>query len=161
MNADNKNSYQMIEGDFASTQGNYAVLVTRWNSFVVENLKDGALQTLQRHGIDSNSVAVCYVPGAFELPLAAKKLAASGRYQAVIALGAVIRGGTPHFEYVAGECARGLSQAALDTGVPVIFGVLTVDNVDQANERSGNDSGNKGVEAATTAMEMVSLLKKL
>ena len=151
----------MIEGDFASTQGNYAVLVTRWNSFVVENLKDGALQTLQRHGIDSNSVAVCYVPGAFELPLAAKKLAASGRYQAVIALGAVIRGGTPHFEYVAGECARGLSQAALDTGVPVIFGVLTVDNVDQANERSGNDSGNKGVEAATTAMEMVSLLKKL
>lgn len=161
MSSTDKNAYQVIEGDFASAQGNYAVLATHWNSFVVENLKEGTLQTLQRHGISNDAITVCYVPGAFELPLVAKKLAASGKYQAVIALGAVIRGGTPHFEYVAGECARGLSRAALETGVPIIFGVLTVDNIDQANERSGKDSGNKGVEAATTAMEMVSLLRQL
>lgn len=154
-------NYNTIEGEFSSAKGNYAVLVTRWNSFVVESLKEGALHALQRHGIENESITVCYAPGAFELPLVAKKLASSGKYDAVIALGAVIRGGTPHFEFVAGECAKGLAEVGLDTGVPVTFGVLTVDNLEQANERSGKDSGNKGIEAATTAMEMVSLLNKL
>ena len=154
-------NYVTLSGDFTSAQGRYAVLVSRWNSFVVENLKTGALDTLQRHGIDEKSITVCYAPGAFELPLVAKKLAGSGKYDAVIALGAVIRGGTPHFEYVAGECARGLALVALESEIPVTFGVLTVDNIEQAIERSGTKAGNKGVEAASTALEMVSLLRQL
>jgi len=151
----------VIEGDFSSSSGKYALIVSRWNSFVVESLKDGALDTLRRHGIADDQVTVYYAPGAFEFPLVAKKLAEKGEFDAIIALGAVIRGGTPHFEYVAGECTKGLAQVGMDAGVPVTFGVLTVDSIEQAIERSGTKAGNKGVEAAATALEMVSLLNKL
>lgn len=149
---------KVIEGDFVKALGSYVLLVTRWNSFVVEHLKEGALDTLRRHGIADNNISVCYVPGAYEMPVIAKKLAESGKYDAIIALGAVIRGGTPHFETIAGECGSGLSQVAMQTGVPVAFGVLTVDSIEQAIERSGTKAGNKGSEAAGVAIEMVSLI---
>lgn len=152
---------KVIEGDMVTGQGRYALLVTRWNSFIVDHLKAGALDTLRRHGVADDNVTVCYVPGAFEMPLVAQKLASSGNYDAIIALGAVIRGGTPHFDYVAGECSKGLAQASLNTGVPITFGVLTVDSIEQAIERAGTKAGNKGAEAASTALEMVSLLKQL
>lgn len=151
----------IIEGTFQPTPGRYVLLVSRWNSFVVEHLKEGALDALRRHGIDESRIDVVYAPGAFELPLVAQKLARAGKYDAIIALGAVIRGGTPHFEHVAGECTKGLAQVSLDSGVPVAFGVLTVDTIEQAIERSGTKAGNKGVEAALTAVEMVSLLGQL
>ncbi len=150
-----------IEGDFKKAGGNYVLLVSRWNSFVVEHLKEGALDTLLRHGVDEKNIDVVYAPGAFEFPLVAQKLAQLGKYDAIVALGAVIRGGTPHFDYVAGECTKGLAQVSLNAGIPVTFGVLTVDNIEQAIERSGTKAGNKGAEAATTAIEMVSLLGKL
>lgn len=152
---------KVIEGDFSAAKGRYALLVSRWNSFVVESLKDGALDTLRRHGIAEDQITIYYAPGAFEMPVLAKRLAAKGEFDAIIALGAVIRGGTPHFEYVAGECTKGLAQVSLDTGVPISFGVLTVDSIEQAIERSGTKAGNKGVEAASTALEMVSLLGKV
>jgi len=152
---------KVIEGDFSNNSGKYALIVSRWNSFVVESLKDGALDTLRRHGIADDQVTIYYAPGAFEFPLVAKKLADKGEFDAIIALGAVIRGGTPHFEYVAGECTKGLAQVGMDAGIPVTFGVLTVDSIEQAIERSGTKAGNKGVEAALTALEMVSLLNKL
>ena len=152
---------QKIEGDFKQASGRYALLVSRWNSFVVEHLKDGAIDTLLRHGIDPSQITQIYAPGAFEFPLAAQKIARSGKYDAIIALGAIIRGGTPHFEYVAGEATKGLAQVAMDSGIPVAFGLLTVDSIDQAIERSGTKAGNKGVEAAITALEMVSLLAKI
>ncbi|UZJ44504.1 6,7-dimethyl-8-ribityllumazine synthase [Marinimicrobium sp. C6131] len=152
---------KVIEGDFAASQGRYALLVSRWNSFVVESLKDGALDTLRRHGIKDDQVTIYYAPGAFEFPLAAQRIAAQGEFDAIIALGAVIRGGTPHFDYVAGECTKGLAQVSLNANIPVTFGVLTVDTIEQAIERSGTKAGNKGVEAATTALEMVSLLGRI
>lgn len=152
---------KVIEGDFSASSGKYALIVSRWNSFVVESLKDGALDTLRRHGISDDNITIYYAPGAFEFPLVAKKLAAKGEFDAIIALGAVIRGGTPHFEYVSGECTKGLAQVSLDAGVPVTFGVLTVDSIEQAIERSGTKAGNKGVEAASTALEMVSLLGRV
>lgn len=152
---------KIIEGDLMTGDGRYALLVTRWNSFIVDHLKAGALDTLRRHGISDDMVTVCYVPGAYEMPLVAQKLASSGNYDAIIALGAVIRGGTPHFDYVAGECSKGLAQASLNTGIPITFGVLTVDSIEQAIERAGTKAGNKGAEAASTALEMVSLLKRL
>ena len=151
----------IIEGDFKQSEGKNALLVSRWNSFVVEHLKDGAIDTLKRHGIDEANIDIIYAPGAFEFPLAAQKIAASKKYDAIIALGAVIRGGTPHFDYVAGECTKGLAQVSLDASIPVTFGVLTVDSIEQAIERSGTKAGNKGCEAASTALEMVSLLGKL
>jgi len=151
----------VIEGNFHAVSGRYVLLVSRWNSFVVEHLKEGAIDALRRHGVDDKQIEIVYAPGAFEMPLVAQKLARSGKYDAVIALGAVIRGGTPHFEYVAGECTKGLAQVSLDTGVPVSFGVLTVDTIEQAIERSGTKAGNKGAEAALVALEMVSLLGKL
>lgn len=152
---------KVIEGDFKSVSGKYALLVSRWNSFVVEQLKDGALDTLRRHGVTEDDIEIIYAPGAFEFPLAAQKLAESKKYSAIIALGAVIRGGTPHFEYVAGECTKGLAQVSLATGIPVAFGVLTVNTIEQAIERSGTKAGNKGCEAAATAIEMVSLLQNI
>lgn len=148
----------VVEGDFTNCKGQYALIVSRWNSFVVESLKEGALDTLRRHGISDAQITIYYAPGAFEFPLLAQKLAATGKFDAIIALGAVIRGGTPHFEYVAGECTKGLAQVSLQTGVVVTFGVLTVDSIEQAIERSGTKAGNKGAEAAVTALEMVSLL---
>lgn len=150
-----------IEGNFKPTTARFALLVTRWNSFVVESLKEGAIDILRRHGVEDSQITVLYAPGAFELPLLAKKVAATGQYEAVVALGAVIRGGTPHFDYVAGECVKGLAQVSLDAGIPVTFGVLTVDSIEQAIERSGTKAGNKGAEAASTALEMISLLSQI
>ena len=150
-----------IEGNFHQVSGRFVLLVSRWNSFVVEHLKAGAVDALHRHGIEESQIDIVYAPGAFEMPLVAQKLARSGNYDAIVALGAVIRGGTPHFEYVAGECTKGLAQVSLDAGIPVAFGVLTVDSIEQAIERSGTKAGNKGAEAALTALEMVSLLGKL
>lgn len=154
-------SIETIEGDLSQATGKYALLVSRWNSFVVEHLKDGALDRLRRHGIRDDAVSIYYAPGAFEFPLVAQKIAAKGHYDAIIALGAVIRGGTPHFEYVAGECTKGLAQVSLQAAIPVAFGVLTVDSIEQAIERAGTKAGNKGAEAAETALEMVSLLSKI
>jgi 6,7-dimethyl-8-ribityllumazine synthase len=151
----------VIEGHFKQVQGRYALLVSRWNSFVVEHLKDGALDTLRRHGVSDDAITIYYAPGAFEFPLAAQKIAATGQFDAIIALGAVIRGGTPHFDYVAGECTKGLAQVSLAAGLPITFGVLTVDSIEQAIERSGTKAGNKGSEAAHTAIEMVSLIAQI
>lgn len=150
-----------IEGDFANCAGRYAIVVGRWNAFVVESLLEGARDTLRRHGIKDNDVTVVRAPGAFEIPLVCQKLAQTEKYDAIIALGAVIRGGTPHFEYVAGECTKGLAQVSMQYGLPVAFGVLTVDTIEQAIERAGTKAGNKGAEAALSALEMVSLLKNI
>jgi len=150
-----------LEGDFTGGDGRYALVVGRWNSFVVEHLLDGAVDTLRRHGVRDEQMTIIRAPGAFEIPLVCEKAAASGNYDAIIALGAVIRGGTPHFEHVAGECTKGIAQVSLQHGLPVAFGVLTVDSIEQAIERSGTKAGNKGAEAASSALEMVSLLKQL
>lgn len=150
-----------VEGDFSNADARYAVLVGRFNSFVVESLVSGAIDTLRRHGVSESNITIVRAPGAWELPLVAKKLVATGNYDAVIALGAVIRGGTPHFEYVAGECAKGLGVVSLETGLPISFGVLTVDSIEQAIERSGTKAGNKGVDAAMVAIEMISVLKAI
>ena len=152
---------KVIEGDFTQCSGRYALVVGRFNGFVVESLVEGAVDTLLRHGIAKDDITIVRVPGAYEMPLAVKRVAETAEYDAVIALGAVIRGGTPHFDYVAGEAASGLGAVSLDTDVPVSFGVLTVDSIEQAIERSGTKAGNKGVDAAVTALEMVSLFKKL
>jgi 6,7-dimethyl-8-ribityllumazine synthase len=150
-----------IEGTYASGKGNYAIVVGRWNSFVVEHLLEGALDTLRRHGVSDKQITIVRAPGAFEIPLVCKKVAAGGNVDAIVALGAVIRGGTPHFEYVAGECTKGIAMVSMEFGVPVSFGVLTVDTIEQAVERSGSKAGNKGEEAALSALEMVSLMGKL
>lgn len=145
------------EGTLGPNQGRYVLVVARWNSFVVEHLLEGALDTLRRHGISDDQMHIVRVPGAFEIPIACQKLAQRDDCDAIIALGAVIRGGTPHFEYVAGECTKGLAQVQMETGKPIAFGVLTVDSIEQAVERSGTKAGNKGAEAAISALEMVSL----
>ena len=152
---------RVIEGEAGARGRRVAIVAARFNDFIVASLVKGASAAWTAHGGADDDLAVIRVPGAFELPLAASKLAASGRYDAVVALGCVIRGDTPHFEYVAGECARGLQQASLETGVPVAFGVLTVETVDQALERAATNAGNKGGEAMETALEMASLLKRL
>ena len=152
---------KIIEGNFQNADAKYAILVGRFNSFVVESLLQGSIDTLKRHGVSEDNITVVRAPGAWELPLIAKKLAASQKFDAIIALGAVIRGGTPHFDYVAGECAKGLGVVGLDAGIPVAFGVLTTDSIEQAIERSGTKAGNKGVDAAMTAIEMLSLLKAI
>ena len=144
-----------------ASEGRYAILVGRFNSFVVEHLLEGAIDTLKRHGVSEDNITVAYAPGAWELPIVAKKLAASDKFDAIIALGAVIRGSTPHFDFVAGECAQGLGVVALESTLPVINGVLTTDSIEQAIERSGTKAGNKGSEAALTAIEMVNLLKAI
>jgi 6,7-dimethyl-8-ribityllumazine synthase len=138
-----------------------AVVASRFNRFIVDQLVAGVRDALDRRGLETGQQTLVWVPGAFELPLLAARLAASGRFDAVIALGAVIRGGTPHFEYVAGSCADGLGRVALDHDVPVIFGVLTTDDVEQALERAGTGEGNKGFDAAMTALEMVDTLQAL
>lgn len=148
-----------LEGTFQNADARYAIAVGRFNSFVVESLLDGAVDTLKRHGVSEGNITIIRVPGAWELPLIAKRLVATGKYDAIIALGAVIRGGTPHFDYVAGECAKGLGVVSLESGLPVSFGVLTVDSIEQAIERSGTKAGNKGSDAALVAIEMVSVLK--
>jgi len=150
-----------VNGDFSAGEARFALVAAKFNSFIVDHLIGGALDTLNNCGVANNDIELIRVPGAFELPLVAQRLAKSGKYDAIIALGAVIRGGTPHFEYVAGSCVRGLSEVALRSDLPVTFGVLTVDRLEQAIERAGSKAGNKGVEAAQTAVEMVSLLRKL
>ena len=138
-----------------------AMVAGRFNRFIVDQLVAGARDALERHGISESNVALAWVPGAFELPLLASQLATSGKYDVVIALGAVIRGGTPHFEFVAGECARGLMRVSLDHQIPVIFGVLTTDTVEQALDRAGTGEGNKGFDAAMTAIEMVETMRSV
>ncbi|MEO8810590.1 MAG: 6,7-dimethyl-8-ribityllumazine synthase [Rhodanobacter sp.] len=150
-----------IEGDFAKPKGRFAIVAGRFNGFVVEPLVAGARDVLMRHGVKDDAIDLIRVPGAWEIALVANKLAHSGNYAAVIALGAVIRGATPHFDFVAGECAKGLAQAAHGSGVPVAFGVLTTDSIEQAIERAGTKAGNKGVDAALAALEMVNLYGKL
>ncbi|MAK90022.1 MAG: 6,7-dimethyl-8-ribityllumazine synthase [Oceanospirillaceae bacterium] len=152
---------ETIEGNLTPNDGKYAIVVGRWNAFVVESLLEGAVDSLMRHGVEESNITIIRAPGAFEIPLVVKKAADCGKYDAVIALGAVIRGGTPHFEYVAGECVKGLASVSLDAGIPVSFGVLTVDTIEQAVERSGTKAGNKGEEAAMSAFEMVALLKAM
>ena len=152
---------QEIEGNLSIRSARIALLVSRFNSFIVDSLLSGAVDTLKRHGAEDHDLQIVRVPGAFEMPLAAKRLAASQRYEAIIALGAVIRGGTPHFEYVAGECTKGLSMVSMQYDLPVAFGVLTVDNIEQAIERAGTKAGNKGAEAAMSAIEMINLLREI
>lgn len=152
----------LVEGaPFASDEMRIAVIAARFNSFIVDHLEQGCVGTLSSHGVKSENITVLKVPGAFEMPLTAKRLAETGKYDAVITIGAVIRGGTPHFEYVCNECASGLTAASLQTGVPMIFGVLTVDTIEQAIERAGCKAGNKGADAAVTAIEMVNLLRQV
>lgn len=153
---------QQIEGQLnQSTQARFGIVVGRFNSFVVESLVSGALDTLKRHGVADSQITVVRAPGCWELPLVASRLADTGRFDAIIALGAVIRGGTPHFDYVAGECAKGLGMLSIKADLPVIFGVLTTDSIEQAIERSGTKAGNKGSDAAMTALEMVDLLQAI
>ena len=151
----------VIEGSFATPPGRFALLAARFNGTVVEGLVAGALDGLRRHGVADGDIDLVRVPGSFEIPLVARRLAAGGRYAAVICLGAVIRGDTDHYDHVAGGAAQGVAQAALATGVPVIFGILTCDTLEQAMNRAGAKAGNKGAEAALTAIEMVNLLRQL
>jgi len=148
------------EGQLVVSEARFGLAVSRFNAFIGESLLQGALDTLLRHGAQSHNIEIARVPGAFELPLLVQRMARSGKYDAVIALGAVIRGGTPHFDYVAGECVKGLAQIAVANDIPVAFGVLTVDTIEQAIERAGTKAGNKGAEAAMSAIEMVNLLKQ-
>ena len=150
-----------FQGELHGAGLRIAVVVSRFNEVVTSRLLAGARSALERHGVHEDDVDVAWVPGAFELPLAARKLAEGRRYDAIVCLGAVIRGETPHFEYVAGEAARGIADAARDTGVPVIFGVLTPNTLEQALERAGGKAGNKGYDAAVNAIEMANLLRRL
>ena len=153
---------RVYEGRLTVSGGaRFAIVVSRFNDFFTRPLLDGALDAFRRHGVEDGSVDVAWVPGSFETPLVAKRLAGSGRYGAVVCLGAIIRGATTHFDHVAGQAAAGVARAALDTGVPVVFGIITTDDLDQAIDRSGAKAGNKGYEAALTAIEMVSLLEQL
>lgn len=152
---------RMIEGDLTSTTAGITIVVARFNEFVVESLLKGALDTFKRHGILEKQITIIKVPGAFELPLAAQLAAEKSDCAAVVVLGAVIRGGTPHFDFVAGQAANGAAAVSLKTSKPVVFGLLTTDTIEQAIERSGTKSGNKGADAAVTALEMINLLRKL
>jgi 6,7-dimethyl-8-ribityllumazine synthase len=148
-----------FEGKLDSTGQKFGIVVSRFNSFICERLLEGAIDALIRHGADDSNIDVARVPGAFEIPLFAKKMAESGKYDALICLGAVIRGSTPHFDYVASEVSKGVASVSLDCGIPIAFGVLTTDTIEQAVERAGTKAGNKGFEAAVTAIESVNLLK--
>ncbi|CDQ18759.1 6,7-dimethyl-8-ribityllumazine synthase [Halobacillus karajensis] len=148
-----------LEGNLVGTGLKVGIVVGRFNDFITGKLYEGAVDAFKRHGVELNDVEVAYVPGAFEIPLVASKMAESGKYDAVVTLGAVIRGSTPHFDYVCNEAAKGVSQASQQSGIPVIFGVITTDTIEQAIERAGTKAGNKGWEAATAAIEMATLLK--
>lgn len=151
----------LIEGQMDAKGLKFGIVISRYNSFITQRLLEGALDGLLRHGVADEDITVLYVPGSFEIPLAALKLAQSGKFDAVLALGAVIRGSTPHFDFVAAECAKGVAQAALRTGVPVAFGVVTTDTIEQAVERAGTRIPNRGFEAALTAIEMVNALRQV
>lgn len=150
-----------IEGNLSAKGLRFALLVSRFNDFISDRLLDGALDTITRSGAAEGDIEIVKVPGSFEMPVVAKALAESGRYDAVICLGCIIRGGTPHFEYVASEAAKGIAKVSLDTGLPVAFGVITADSIEQAIERAGTKSGNKGRDAALSAIEMANLLKTI
>jgi 6,7-dimethyl-8-ribityllumazine synthase len=152
---------QVFEGFLSGESLRFAVVVSRFNEFISSKLLSGAWDCLTRHGADPALVDVAWVPGAFEIPLIAQRLAATKRYNAVICLGAVIRGSTPHFDYVSGEVAKGVAKVQLDAGIPVIFGVLTTDTIEQAVERAGTKAGNKGWDAAVSALEMANLVKRM
>ncbi|HOQ00193.1 MAG TPA: 6,7-dimethyl-8-ribityllumazine synthase [Acetivibrio clariflavus] len=149
------------EGKLIATGLKFGIVVGRFNEFISNKLLGGAIDALVRHGADESNIEVTWVPGAFEIPLAASKMAASKKFDAIICVGAVIRGSTPHFDYVANEVSKGIAKVSLDTGIPVIFGVLTTDTIEQAIERAGTKAGNKGYDAAVTAIEMANLLKSL
>jgi 6,7-dimethyl-8-ribityllumazine synthase len=151
----------MVEGNLTAKGFAFGIVASRFNEFITARLLDGALDALRRHGADEDKITVARVPGSYEIPLVAKKMAASHQYDAVICLGTVIRGATPHFEYIAGEVAKGVAMVGLDTGVPVVFGVLTTDSIEQAVERAGTKAGNKGFDAACAAIEMANLLREL
>ncbi len=155
------NSINLIEGDFRVDGAKFILVAARFNSFIVDRLVEGAVDALKRNGVPEENIELVKVPGAFELPLVTKKIAAQNRADAVIALGAVIRGSTPHFDFVAAECTKGLATVSLDSDTPVSNGVITTDTIEQAIERAGTKAGNKGAEAALTAIEMVSLLRNL
>lgn len=150
-----------IEGELVVKGARFGLAVARFNSFIVESLLQGAIDIIKRHGGTDSDIEVVRLPGAYELPLVVQRMAKSKQYDAIVALGAVIRGGTPHFDYVAGECVKGMSSVMLQHDIPVAFGVLTVDTIEQAIERAGTKAGNKGAEAALSAIEMINLLKNL
>lgn len=152
---------KVIEGELQAKGLKFGIIVSRFNDFITSKLLDGALDALRRHGADEKDIEVVKVPGSFEIPLVAKKLAAKGIYSAVICLGTVIRGATPHFEYVSAEVSKGIASASMETGVPIAFGIITSDTIEQAVERAGTKSGNKGWDAAITAIEMAQVMKKL
>lgn len=152
---------KILEGELQAKGLKFAIIVSRFNDFITSKLLDGAKDALLRHGAKEEDIDIARVPGSFEIPLIARKLASKGTYNAVICLGTVIRGATPHFEYVAAEVAKGIAMASMETGVPIAFGVITSDTIEQAVERAGTKSGNKGFDAAITAIEMAQLLKKL
>lgn len=154
-------SFTRIEGHLKADGFKFGLIVSRFNNFFTDKLLEGAIDCLERHGAKRDAMAVAWVPGAFEIPFVASKMAKSGKYDAVICLGAVVRGDTPHFDYIANESAKGIAKIALDTGVPVVYGMVTADTLEQAIERSGTKSGNKGWDAAETAIEMINLDKAL
>ena len=152
----------VIEANFDASGKKIAIVVSRFNSFIVESLLEGAVDALKRHGnVADDDITVVRVPGAYELPVAAKRIAEKGGFDAIVAIGAVIRGGTPHFDFVAGECNKGLAQVAMEFTLPVAFGVITTDTIEQAIDRAGTKAGNKGAEAALSALEMVNVLDQL
>jgi 6,7-dimethyl-8-ribityllumazine synthase len=152
---------KIIEGELSARDLRFGIIAARFNDFIVESLVRGALDALKRHGVGEKQIEIIRVPGAFELPLAVRKVAHAKRYDAIITLGAVIRGQTPHFDYVAGECAGGIARIALETGLPIAFGVLTTDTAEQAMDRAGGKAGNKGADCALVAVEMANLLRRL
>jgi len=152
---------KVLEGYLDGKDLSFGIVLGRFNSFITEKLLDGALDALKRHGVSEDDVTLAKVPGAFEIPAVVKKMVAVGKYDAVICLGAVIRGSTPHFDYVSSEVSKGVAAVGMDVDIPVIFGVLTTDNIEQAVERAGAKMGNKGYEAATAAIEMVNLYKSM
>ena len=152
---------KILEGELQYKEGNFVIVSARFNSFIVDSLEAGAIDALKRHGVSESNITVAKVPGAYEMPLAIQQLAQSGKYDAIIGLGAVIRGSTPHFDFVAGEASKGMANVSLDHNIPVINGVLTTNTIEQAIERAGTKAGNKGAEAAISALEMVNLLKKI
>ena len=152
---------KIVEGQLTARDLRIGIVASRFNSFIVEQLVQGAIDALRRHGAREQDITLARIPGAWEMPIVVQRMAASRRFDAIIALGAVIRGATPHFDYVAGECAKGIAQASMSNDVPVAFGVLTTDTIEQAVERAGTKAGNKGADAAVSAIETVNLLKQL
>ena len=152
---------KVYQGNLIGTGLKIGIVNSRFNEFITSKLLDGALDALDRHGVNDEDIEIAWVPGAFEIPITAKKMASSGKYDAVICLGAVIRGATPHFDYIAAEASKGIAQVGLKTGLPVIFGVITTDNIEQAIDRAGTRVGNKGAEAAVTAIEMANLFRSI